>query len=357
MDIAKLDKNLSITTTVDRPSLVWLDAAEEPFVTYGAATKNPYLRMPEDAATAASEGVYWLSRNTAGIRVRFRTDSPYIAIHAEWSALYPFSHMPLTGSCGFDLYTEKNGRYFYVNTFVPPADANTGYDSVVDVSDSMQDYILNFPSYCEVSLLYIGVQEGCRFEQPDTYFGTAPVLFYGSSITQGGCASRPGNTYQNMLSRRLNIDYINLGFSGNGKAEQPMADYMAGLELAVFVSDYDHNAPDVDYLRQTHYRLYETIRAAHPDLPYVMVTKPDYDQVDPDYYFTNAQRRAVIMESYIRAVAAGDRNVYFVDGAMLFAGDQADSCTVDHCHPNDLGFYRMYRAMLPTLERILYLPK
>lgn len=357
MNIAKLDKNLQVTATVDRPGLVWLDAAKEPFVTYGAFSKSPYLRLPEAVSSATSEGVFCLAKNTAGVRLRFRTDSPYIALHAEWSCQCQMPHMAYSGICGFDLYTANAGRQFYVNSFIPPINANTGYDSVMNVSGGMQDYVLNFPLYNSVEQLYIGVQEGCHFEQPATYHNTAPVVFYGSSITQGGCASRPGNSYQNMLSRQLNMDYINLGFSGNGRAEPVITTYMAGLDMAAFISDYDHNAPNTEYLRETHYRMYAAIRAAHPDLPYIMVSRPDYDQLNADHYFENAQRRAIIMESYCRAIAAGDRNVFFVDGAMLFAEDQADSCTVDHCHPNDLGFYRFYRGLLPTLERILYLPR
>ncbi|MBQ9859719.1 MAG: SGNH/GDSL hydrolase family protein [Clostridia bacterium] len=355
MNIANLDKILNVVTVVDRPGLTWMDAAEEPFVTYGAVSKNPYLRLPDNVAAATSKGVHELSKNTSGIRLRFRTDSPYIALRVKWSSQCRMPHMAYAGISGFDLYTENVGRQFYVHTMLPSIEADSGYESCVDTDGVMRDYVLNFPLYNPVEQLYIGVQEGCQFEKPATYANTAPVVFYGSSITQGGCASRPGNSYQNMLSRRLNMDYVNLGFSGNGMAEPIICEYMAGLAMAAFVSDYDYNAETVEYLRDTHYRLYETIREKHPDLPYIMMTKPDYEDFDKEAVHLNDQRRAVIMESYVRAIEAGDRNVYFVDGATLFGDDQSDSCTVDNTHPNDLGFFRMYRALCPVLERILYL--
>ncbi len=355
MDISKIDRNFHVESTIDQPDIQWLDASKDPFVIYGAARTNPFARLPLDVATATSDGVRWLHTNTAGIRARFRTDSPYLAVHAKWKAQCLFSHMTRLGTGGFDLYVSEEGKQRFVNPpFIPWGEADTGFEALVSTGDgTMRDYVLNFPLYNDVDELYIGVKEDSRFEEPARYANEKPVVFYGSSITQGGCASRPGNCYQNMLSRKLNMDYLNLGFSGNGKGELPIADYMASLEMAAFVCDYDYNAPTVEYLNDTHYRLYEIIRAAHPTVPYIMISKPDLQTFNQETQGMNIRRREVIKDTYRKALENGDTNVYFIDGDTIFEGEERFACTVDGCHPNDLGFYRFYRTLLPVLKQAL----
>lgn len=348
MDISLIDKNLKVETEFSKPDIVWLDSAHSPFTVYGAADISPYTRVPSALAPKISDGVWGLSRNTAGIRLRFKTNSPYIAIHCERNNETAFSHMTACGSSGFDLFSVSPATrsQSYVHTFVPPVDNAKGYDAIYESGHgNMTEYILNFPLYNEVVRLLIGVSSEADFEEPQEYSNALPVVFYGSSITQGGCASRPGNCYQNFLSRMLDMDYINLGFSGSGRAEDLMVEYMAGLDMCAFVSDYDHNAPTAEHLENTHYKMYQKIREKHPDIPYIIVSKPDYAW--------DIKRRCVIMKSYIRAINSGDRNVYFVDGASLLAGDEWDACTVDGCHPNDLGFYRFAKMLYPTLKTAL----
>lgn len=348
MDISVIDQNLRARSVPNEPDLVWMDAAEPPFVCYGAyQTKPRYLRLPGEAAEAANPGVVQLNRHTAGVRLRFCTNSPYIAVRAEWPVLSRMSHMPYSGICGFDLYTVKGGQYAFAGALIPPSDVETGFESILYAGGEMTEYVLNFPLYNEVTKLFIGIKKDAEFRAPAPYSNDLPVVFYGSSVTQGGCASRPGNCYENFLSRALDMDYINLGFSGSGRAEPGLVKYMAGLKMAAFVSDYDHNAPDADYLAATHEPMYRAIRAQQPALPYIIVSRQDFKSGDDAL-------RSIVMETYRKAVAEGDRNVYFVDGAGLFAGAAWDACTVDGCHPNDLGFYRMAQGMLPWLKKILF---
>ena len=163
-----------------------------------------------------------------------------------------------------------------------------------------------------------------------------PILYYGSSITQGGCASRPGMAYEAIISRRLDADFINLGFNGSARAEQPIADYLASLDPVVFVMDYDYNAPDPEYLAKTHENLYRTFRAAHPDTPVIMVGKPDFWLCNE----SNMERRDVIYRTYNNARLRGEK-VIFIDGHSLFPANMREECTVDNCHPNDLGMVGM----------------
>ena len=354
MDISKIDKNLKVETEIKRDNLIWLDASQSPFKVYGAYSCNPYSRLKKEVADKTNDGVAGLNFHTAGIRVRFRTNSPFIAIKAFFPRLTRFPHMPITGTSGFDLYKYSDGVQHYIKTFTPPVDANNGYESIVDLPNTMSDFVLNFPLYNKVDRLLIGVSSDCLFEEPASYINEKPVVFYGSSITQGGCASRPGNCYQNLLSQKLNFDYVNLGFSGSGRAEDIITEYMAEMDMSIFVSDYDHNAPNIEHLKNTHYKMYETIRKKHPDIPYIMLSMPNID-IAPYIPAKKAEtnRRSVIMESYVKALQNGDENVYFVDGASLFS-DNFDSSTVDGCHPNDLGFYFFSKMLYPVIKKLLY---
>ena len=163
-----------------------------------------------------------------------------------------------------------------------------------------------------------------------------PVVYYGSSITQGGCASRPGMAYQNIISRWYNCDHINLGFSGNAKGEDAIAEYIAGLKMSVFVYDYDHNAPNVEHLKKTHKRMFDIIRGKNPNLPIIIVSMPKYPLTNNEVL-----RREVIKETYKTAKSQGDNNVYFIDGCEMMRFKGGNEATVDNCHPTDLGFRRM----------------
>lgn len=354
MDISLIDSNLKIETNLKETDIVWFDVRKEPLSVHGLynyKNETVFRRIPESVATATSRGVTVLHTNTAGGRVRFRTDSRYIAIKCEMPSVCIMPHMPLLGSSGFDLYAGKAAGSIYSCSFVPPNDMKNGYESIVYPTDGgvLTDYTINFPLYNNVTNLYIGIQSGSKLCESNKYTFEKPVVFYGSSITQGGCASRPGNSYQGFISRRLDTDYINLGFSGSGKAEEAIVEYMSTLDMSIFVSDYDHNAPDVAYLQNTHSSMYRKIREKNPSLPYIMISRPDFDR----YRGVSVQRRNVVYSSYIDAVNSGDNNVYYIDGESLFGGENRDACTVDCSHPNDLGFYRMADVIGNMIKQLL----
>lgn len=355
MDIKKIDPNLADKQIADKPNVEWHDIREVPFAIYGLYDPQhqpAFIRMPQEVSKKVNQDVFGLSFHTAGGRVRFSTDSPYIALRASLPWVTHMDHMALTGSTGFDLYLDRDGSSLFISSLRPPAETTNGFATYVDIHSTelpkgMNAYTVNFPLYNAVNAVEIGIEKGSRLEAGTPYRPLSPVVYYGSSITQGGCASRPGNSYQGFLSRWLNIDFINLGFSGSAKGEKEMADYIASLDMSMFVCDYDHNAPSTAHLAKTLYPLYETVRAKHPIVPYLMVSKPDVAR-NPE---ASEKRAAVIRESYEKAKAAGDKNVYFLDGATLFgSGPDAAECTVDGCHPNDLGFYRMAQKMRPYLE-------
>ena len=359
VDISKIDLNFaSASATCD--DVKFYNVTDEPFELYGLYNpkSEPFFkRMPDEIALATNPGVSHLYKNTAGGRVRFSTDSDYIVIRAFMPNHTEFSHMTRLGVRGFDLYIDdpESGKSSFYGIFMPPKQMDgDGYEEKIKFKTKELRYVtINFPLYNDVTALHIGLQENSYVGGGAKYANQLPVVFYGSSITQGGCASRPGNCYQNMISRKLNMHYLNLGFSGSGKAEDVIVDYMSGLDMKIFVSDYDHNAPNPEYLAATHYKMYEKIRAKNPDIPYVMITRPDFRKPHEEGLNDSKARRAIIEESYRRARESGDENVYYINGEDFFEGEYADCCTVDYCHPNDLGFSKMAAVIGDLLEKLI----
>ncbi len=347
-NISEIDKNLAVESTISRDGLHFYDAEWEPFRIYGVFKENGmFRRMPEKVAEKVSEGVHRLHTHTAGGRVRFVTDSPYVAIKTEFVP-FRMPHFAHTGSEGFDMYTEIEREVRYKGTYVPPYAESHGYEGVLDFEDRSERIItINFPLYSSVKKLYIGLEEGAVLKAAPDYKLEKPVVFYGSSITQGGCASRPGNCYQNILSRRLDFDYINLGFSGSAKGEDYMVDYIKGLDMSAFVMDYDYNAPSEEHLENTHRKMFDAIRQAHPYIPIILMPRPKYYPTEPE-----KKRSGIVYDTYLGARNKGDQNVYFISGTKLME-KAFDEGTVDGAHPTDYGFYSMASAVEEVMKDIL----
>lgn len=345
-NIAEIDKNFAVGKSITREGVKFYSAEEKPFVINGVYREGrKFTRMPRAVAEQVSEGVVYLHTNTAGGRVRFKTDSGCVAISVRMEKIGKMPHFALTGSAGFDMYVDG----VYTKTFTPPFAIETGYESLFEFPDGkkLREICINFPLYSDVCELFVGLDGEAVVEAPTPYINDKPVVYYGSSITQGGCASRPGMSYQAIVSRRLSLDYINLGFSGNARGELPMAEHIAGLEMSVFVYDYDHNAYHVPELKETHERMFKIIRKAHPELPVIMMPRPKL-RLDSG----EINRREIILETYNNALASGDRNVYYISNETLceLCGDEG---TVDNCHPTDFGFASMAKAVGDVIEKIL----
>jgi len=351
--IDQIDRNMAVVTRIEDPDVVWHDVHDAPFSLHGFCMDQKkgesFRRLPKDVAASVSEGVLKLSPHTAGGRVRFKTNSPYVALHVELGELQPMDHMALTGIYGFDLYIRVNGEYFYRGTFRPSVKRERVYEGRVLLPEGTQEVTVHFPLYNGVDKLFVGVKEGSEIAAPTPYTHEKPVVYYGSSITQGGCASRPGNAYPAMISRMLDCDHINMGFSGRCKAEDAMEKFIETLPMSVFVYDYDHNAPTPEYLRETHEKFFLALRKARPDLPVIFVTCPDYYLHES----VRAECYEIIWNTYQNALAAGDKNVAFVDGRAIFEGFFKHDCTVDGCHPNDLGFMFMAQKIGKEVEKWL----
>lgn len=346
MDIRELDQNFSFGN-ISRDGLLWLSREASGIEVNGAADPANFYRISKTDAVPLPYAVQCISECTAGVRLRFRTDADYIALKAVVRYTDDMSHMPRSGSAGFDLFAgPAGGPLSFRKVFMPENGRLEVSGEAFLPGREERDVLLNFPLYNGVQEVAVGLPPDSRLKPPSPFRFPSPVVFYGSSITQGGCASRPGNAYPAIVCRELNADMLNLGFTGNAKGEPEMAAYIAGLDMSALVLDYDYNAANAEALEATHEPFFRTIRERHPALPILLLSKPNVDNDETE----SARRRDVILRTYQRAVNRGDRRVYFFDGASLFGTDHRDCCTVDDCHPNDLGFLRMAEAVLPVLR-------
>ena len=352
MQVSDLN-NITVQNGLGLDGAAWLDPTEKPFRLYGILPPDGehdyYHRMPQRIADSVNEGVSILNHHTAGGRIRFVTDSPYVAIVTRQSFVEPRTiTMPKSATVGFDLYASENGGAdLYRGTFIPPElGCEEGFESVVGFwNGSVKRLVtVNMPLYGGVNSVYIGLREDSLIEEAPDYGTEQPIVYYGSSITQGGNASRPGNSYQAILTRELDWHHINMGFSGSARAEETMREYLAQMDMKVFVLDYDHNAPDPEYLRATHEPIFKHMRAAKPEVPIVMLTRPK-KYLEPH----EEERLAIVRTTYENALKAGDKNVFFIPGPELFDVFSGNDGTVDNCHPNDFGFWCMAKGLYPLL--------
>jgi lysophospholipase L1-like esterase len=310
-----------------------------------------FWRLPANSKDAFPKEVWNLSLDSTGGRIRFRTDSSTVALRLEWPHPSGMRNMHSFGQSGVDLYV----RNTYRGTAVPDKDAAPGkvYEHVYfkDQPRLMRDITIYLALYSPVKVLEIGLDKNTALEFATPFAVPAPVVFYGTSITQGGCASRPGMSYQAILGRRLNINHINLGFSGNGKGETAVARAVAEIDAAAFVLDFAQNNGDVDSLAQVYDPFIGILRDRHPDTPIVAIT-PIYAASEATGSQRNEQMRALIRKVVSRRIAAGDSHLQLVEGTDLLGPSRGDGL-VDGTHPNDLGFQWMAEGLAERLRKVM----
>jgi lysophospholipase L1-like esterase len=221
------------------------------------------------------------------------------------------------------------------------------------IAKEMRQFTLYLPLYNALSALELGFSRGARFAPIDPPAIRKPVVFYGTSITQGGCAGTPGADYVSTLGRLLNLDVLNLGFSGNGKCDPELAELMGEIDAAMYVFCSCANTPLAELPRKLPV-FYRILRRLRPRTPIVLLsrTRYTYEQCDPVQFANFEGYRDTMIHLYSKLRRAGDANVHFVDGGALLPGDMA-GVHVDGGHPTDLGFAVMAERLAPFIQRIL----
>ncbi len=330
--------------------LTWIDAASLPIEGRGwRDVKTPYDRLPLRAESVVREPVWRFSLDTAGLLYRLSTDTPELMV--RWKLRQEkiaMTHMPASGVSGFDLYAQDVGRW----RWMAAVRAETFPDNTAvlfeNLSRQRRELLLYLPLYNGIASLELGIAAESGLEAASR--SDRPIVFYGTSIVQGGCVSRPGLAYPAILGRKLDRPVINLGFSGNGKAEPEMAALLAELDPVMYVVDCLPNlGPEEAHKLEP---FLTTLRQAHPRTPIVCIENVEYTNSWAVPARRNQHQGAtrVLREIYSR-LAPTDSRLHLIAGGGLI-GDDGEA-TMDGVHPSDLGATRMAGMLEPELRRIL----
>ncbi|MBL8826389.1 MAG: SGNH/GDSL hydrolase family protein [Planctomycetaceae bacterium] len=312
-----------------------------------------YDRLPAKAKGVVRDPVWNLSQHSAGMSVRFVTESQQIS--ARWklrSASLAMPHMPATGVSGVDLYARlPSGKWHWLAVGRPTAQENT-QALTSELVPGEREYLLYLPLYNGVESVEIGIPKTQALLKAAPRKDPRPIVFYGTSITHGACASRPGMTYSAILGRWYDRSIINLGFSGNAKSEPEVASLLAELDPSVFVINPLPNMTATEVTERIG-NLITTIRKARPNTPIVVCEDRTYANavLVPKQRERNDTSRAALKIEYDKLLKAGIKGLYYVDGESQLALDGED--TVDASHPNDLGFMHQAEAMHKILGPLM----
>jgi hypothetical protein len=349
--IALLPLAAEVAVQAAPANVTWRDGREFDVEGQGwSDTESPYDRFPARAKGRVPDAVWNLSRHSAGLAIRFRTDAT--ALYVRWSLVFEaldMPHMPATGVSGVDLYVRgPKGDWHFVGNGRPTVQKDN--EATFRLPAGGAECLLYLPLYNGTAKLELAVPAGATLEKaaPRPAEKRRPIAYYGTSIAQGGCASRPGMAHVAIIGRRLDRPMINLGFSGNGQLDPASIELVAELDPVIFVIDATHNInhfpPEEIEKRVT--SIINAIREKRPDTPIVLVGSSEQNPANAPARSEQAQDRA------IRAARErGVKGLHVIPGRKLL-GDDGEG-TVDGVHPTDLGFLRHADAITPVLRRIL----
>lgn len=352
----------AVASIVSAADLRWITLPDASFEVNGLPAykenNGALIRLPLTLQKVVRPEVWSLAQSPSGGRIRFRTDSARLAIRLEYPSAPNMANMHAFGQTGVDAYVDG----VYMSTAV--ADKDSGKGKVVEKEyfnfsgrpPTSREITLYLPLYKGVKVLGIGVEDNAKITAARKFALPAPAVFYGTSITQGGCASRSGLSYQAILGRLLNIDFVNLGFSGNGMGEPEMAAAVADIPASCYVLDFAQNNRTLESVSKVYGPFLDIVRAKHPDTPIVAIT-PIY--AAREAYADPSTSAIEKMRGHIRLVvsqriASGDRHLQLIEGTDLLGPSQGDGL-VDGTHPNDLGFQWMADGLAARFRKLLNL--
>ena len=309
--------------------------------------KKKLERVPAEVVELVP-GVAPMAGNCPGATVAFKTDSPTFTVRVKLKTLKVDVGQGIFSAQAAQVLLGERQTARHLGVVYPKDYQTMEFEKTFQKSPQLEQITVMLPRFDATESLEIDLEEDATVLAPTPYRYKKPVVFYGSSITEGACCNNANCSYNTILSNWLDFELYNLGFSGRARGELEMADYINTIDMGAFVFDYDHNAPSVDHLAATHKPFFDRIREKHPDIPILMMSRPA-----EVYSEKMVQRRAIVRATYEAALAAGDKNVYFLDGETFYGDTDRNLCSADNCHPNDLGFYRMATVIRPTMEKIL----
>jgi hypothetical protein len=315
-------------------------------------SEKTYARFPKDYESKLREDVWNLGQNSAGISIRFRTNASFIIV--RWTAMADniMDHMPSTGIKGVDLYAYVDNHWKFVNTGRVKGKVNE-FTMLRNSGGISREYLLNLPLYDGVDSLSIGVNSDAEISLPvEKYLiDKKPVVYYGSSIAQGGCASRPGMAFTNILERALDRSFINMGFSGSGTFDIPVGEAMSEIDAALYVIDCNPNTK-TELIYDRAVELVKFLKQKRPGIPVLLVEGYYYVSGLGDPKKSDTEKKNVELSRAFRTLKeSGLKQVYYKKGDGLIGDDYEG--TVDGVHPNDLGMLRIADALKPAIQKLV----
>lgn len=340
--------------TGDSAELEWRDVGEWGVEGQGwppDALASRFDRLPAKAERIVRPRVWKLSRDSAGLLFRFNTDATEIGIRYEvGDERLALPHMPATGASGIDLYAlAGDGSWKWVTATKPRKTRTTHV--VSGLEPGMRSYMAYLPLYNRTERVAVGVPKDASFQRVAPR-SERPIVFYGTSITHGASAPRPGLVHPAILGRRLDRPVVNLGFSGNGKMEAEVGALLTEIDAAAYVIDCLPNMRG-DEVAERAEPLVRQLRRARPDTPIVLVEDRTYTNawILRDRRERHRESRAALIRAFDRLVSSGMKGLHYLEGDDLL-GDDTEGAT-DGSHPNALGFMRQADAFEPALREAL----
>ncbi|MBQ9874929.1 MAG: SGNH/GDSL hydrolase family protein [Thermoguttaceae bacterium] len=333
----------------------WYDATQWPVENKPWTDVDRYFaRFPARSKGVVTDAVWNLSQHSAGEVVRFRTNADKIKVRYNlYSGSVAMPHMPATGVSGFDLYAfdDATNRWLWV-ACTQATKKEDEKQWIAGMERKTRDFLVYLPLYNGVDALSIGVPEDCEFTALSPR-SDKPIVYYGTSIAHGGCASRPGNCYTAMLSRRLDIPVVNLGFSGSARMEPAIAELMAEVDAEIYVIDALPNmGPELVAERAVPF--VKKIRETRPDVPILLVEDRCMSNtwILPERQDFHKRNQAELKKAY-EELKKDDPNLYYLGTENILGEDLDFDGTVDGSHPNDLGMWRQCNALEAVLRPVL----
>lgn len=340
-----------LTSAQNPDDLVYTDASVLPVIGKGFEdTENRYERLPAYLKEKTRQAVWNLSTNCSGLAIRFRSNSGTIAAKWEVTGDVVMNHFTPTGIKGLDLYCLQDGEWQFVNS-ARPTGKSTQAIIISNMKKEEREYMLYLPLYDGLANLEIGIDTGSTIGNPqvDSPKRNKPVVFYGTSITQGGCATRAGMSYTNILSRKLDREIVNLGFSGNGKLDLEIAEAMAKIDASCYVIDCLPNVT-VEIMNEKYVPFIEILRTAKPEVPIILIENVQYTHMSFDEKVASGiDGKNQLLRTIWKGLKKNDRAIYYIKSDGLIGSDLEG--TVDGVHLTDLGFLRMSEILYPKLKK------
>ncbi len=351
--VSKLDPAMGVNKAA-AANLDWYDVKEwgvEGRILGDKERLSWFDRLPSSAKGKVTSNVWNLSRDSAGMMARFKTDAKSIHVHYKLNKdKLGLPHMPATGVSGVDLYArDGEGKWKWVQVS-KPATQEVKAEIVSGLAPGEREYAAYLPLYNGVEFMSIGVPKGSKIEGLTPR--KKPIVFYGTSITHGASASRPGMVHTAILGRRLDMPVVNLGFSGNGRMDKEVGEYLIQIDAAAFVIDCLPNMNPADVTKKC-IPLVQQLRAAKPTTPIILVEDRRFtnDWILPAKHQFHTDNHAALRAAYDTLVKDGVKGLHYIPGDELYGTDTEGA--TDASHANDLGFMRQADIFEPIIRNSL----